>query len=91
MALRKVLQNRRDEEGDEMIVPGYDAQPMVDRILALIPMHPEILEFSSPFRLFDIPEFSCSDLNPTLAQAWNALVTAKEQWHHRSRPLRGVD
>jgi hypothetical protein len=32
-----------------------------ERILALIPKHPEILTITGPFQLFEIPGFKCDD------------------------------
>lgn len=56
---------------------------LVDRILALLPEHPEILTMPSPFGLFDVPGFRCDDLKPTLAQASAALHQARAIWHLR--------
>jgi hypothetical protein len=55
------------------------ADELVNRILALIPKHPEILTIESPFGLFDIEGFKCNDLEPTLAQAGWALGKARQQ------------
>lgn len=50
---------------------------LTKRILSLIPEHPEILDMDNAFLLFKIPTFSCSDLNPSLAQAIWSLSNAK--------------
>ena len=49
---------------------------LVDRIVALIPEHPEILDLDSPWDLFKCG-LKCNDLQPTLAQASAALGKAK--------------
>lgn len=51
-----------------------------DRILALIPEHPEIMELEDTFDLFAIEGFDCSDLKPSLAQAGWALGAARKAW-----------
>ena len=53
------------------------AELLVDRIVALIPSHPEILTMDEPWPLFKIAEFKCDDLQPTYAQACAALAEAK--------------
>ena len=53
------------------------ANILVERIKALIPNHPEILEMDSAWDLFKISEFQCGDLEPTMAQAQWALAKAK--------------
>lgn len=60
------------------------AQKLVERIVALIPTHPEILEMRSPWDLFHVPEFECSDLAPSLAQAQWALARAKRLSVHKA-------
>lgn len=50
---------------------------LVDRILKLIPNHPEILTLESPFDLFKIEGFKCDDLQPSLFQAGWALGRAR--------------
>lgn len=52
------------------------------RILVLIPQHPEIKDFKNPWDLFKVPEFQCSDLNPTYAMV--AIALAKAQNASRS-------
>jgi hypothetical protein len=56
------------------------ADTLVDRIKALIPDHPEILEMSSAWNLFDIKEFKCQDIGPTWAQAQLALRVAQKEY-----------
>lgn len=49
------------------------------RIVALIPDHPEIMEFDDPWPLFKVDGFKCDDLGPTLAQAAVALRHAQRE------------
>lgn len=49
---------------------------LVDRIVALIPEHPEIIDLDSPWDLFKCG-LKCDDLQPSLAQAGAALSKAK--------------
>jgi hypothetical protein len=60
---------------------GYadTANTLVDRIVALLPAHPEILTFDSAWDLFKVDGFDCRDLSPSLAQAGWALVEAKRR------------
>ena len=51
---------------------------LADRILGMIPDHPEILEMESACDLFTIDGFDCSDLNPSLAQAGWAFNRARQ-------------
>ncbi|HDZ25067.1 hypothetical protein LCGC14_1555360 [marine sediment metagenome] len=51
-----------------------------DRILALIPDHPEILTLDSCWDLFKVSGFDCRDLQPSLAQAGWALTSARCIW-----------
>ena len=53
------------------------ADVLVQRIVELIPKHPEILKMTSPWDLFSVQGFVCSDLNPTMHQAAWALEKAK--------------
>lgn len=53
------------------------AEKLRDRIVALIPAHPEILELNDAWDLFKIEGFKCDDLGPSLAQADWALSAAK--------------
>jgi hypothetical protein len=53
------------------------ASELVRRIKALIPRHPEILAFESPWDLFKVEGFICGDLGPSLAQAAAALAIAQ--------------
>lgn len=56
-----------------------------DRILALIPQHPEIMTCDDPGALFKIaPEFKCDDLQPSLFQAQWALAAAREAFRNNS-------
>lgn len=50
---------------------------LTERILALIPAHPEILTMNDSWQLFKVPGFSCGDLEPSMAQADGALGRAK--------------
>jgi hypothetical protein len=50
-----------------------------NRILALIPTHPEILKMDDAFDLFDVDGFKCDDLDPSMFQASWALANAKKR------------
>ena len=54
---------------------------LADRILNLIPAHPEILSMENVFDLHKIDGFNCDDLQPSLAQAGWALGKARKLWH----------
>lgn len=56
------------------------ADELTNRIFALIPDHPEILDIDSPWALFKVPGFDCKDLEPTLFQAGWALSAAKRKY-----------
>ena len=58
------------------------AEQLRDRIVALIPDHPEILEMVEAFDLFKVEGFQCKDLDPSLAQAQWALSAAKLAYSH---------
>lgn len=62
--------------------PGYvrAGNELRDRILALIPEHPEILDMEGPWPLHDIDGFVSSDLQPSLYQASWALAAAKRAY-----------
>ena len=73
----------------ESIRMSYEgvASSLVDRILALMPEHPELVTMDDPWQLFKVPGFQCDDLGPSLAQAGWALRNAQARWTHRvSRP-----
>lgn len=53
------------------------ANELRDRIQKLIPDHPEILDMTDPWELFKIEGFNCNDLQPSFAQASQALSVAK--------------
>ncbi len=53
------------------------AEKLKDRILALIPDHPEILELEDAWGLFKVEGFKSDDLEPSLFQAQWALSAAK--------------
>lgn len=59
------------------------ANALVDRILALIPAHPEILEMTDPFELCKLNDFIYADLQPSLFQAQWALKRAQRLHHDR--------
>jgi hypothetical protein len=61
------------------------ARILKDRILALIPAHPEILTIDEPWGLFQIPGFDCRDLQPSCAQAGWAFGRAKAEYRARKR------
>ena len=54
------------------------ADQLVDRIVALIPEHPEILDMTDPWSLLKVEDFKCGDLGPSFFQASWALVRAKK-------------
>ncbi len=62
---------------------GLTTQKLRDRILELIPEHPEILGINNPFDLFKIEGFDVSDLEPSLAQATVALASAKMKYREK--------
>lgn len=55
---------------------GVTADELVERIKALIPTHPEILNMVHAWSLFEIKDFKCDDLQPSLYQASWALAQA---------------
>jgi hypothetical protein len=64
------------------------ANTLVDRIVALIPAHPEIMSMDDPWALFKVPGFKCNDLQPSLFQASWALSKAQQQYKN-SRKRKG--
>ena len=50
-----------------------------ERILKLIPEHPEIMKIENAFDLFKVEGFKCDDLGPSLAQAQGALAWAQNR------------
>jgi len=61
-----------------MIGPYMTAtDELTNRILKLIPDHPEIMALESPFDLFKVAGFDCKDLDPSLMQASFALSNAR--------------
>ena len=56
------------------------ADELANRILSLIPAHPEIMTLASPFDLFKVDGFYCSDLSPSLFQASHALAAARRRY-----------
>ena len=61
--------------------PAYSGivEKLTERILKLIPSHPEILTLRSAWGLFEVPGFDCKDLDPSMAQAEFALTEAKRR------------
>jgi len=61
--------------GAEWPWPPYSdtIEQLKERIRALIPTHPNVLDVKNPWDLFKIPEFNCDDLAPSFAQAAAAL------------------
>jgi hypothetical protein len=57
------------------------ANKLKDRILSLIPDHPEIMNIDSAWDLFKINDFNCDDLQPSAFQAQWALIKAKEEYN----------
>ncbi len=66
--------------------PAYvsTAHHLADRIVDLIPSHPEILQMHDAFKLFKIEGFKCDDLGPSLAQASWALREAQRRYKSQS-------
>lgn len=62
---------------DERDLYGFTADVLTQRILALIPAHPEILTFTNAWQLFKVPGFECRDLEPSMAQADGTLAKAQ--------------
>jgi hypothetical protein len=58
-----------------------------DRIVALIPEHPEILTITSAWDLWKVEGFKCDDIGPSMAQAMYALASAKHQWNARGKQV----
>jgi hypothetical protein len=56
------------------------ANELTRRIEKLIPDNPQILELDSPWDLFKVEGFECSDLGPSLYQAGFALAKAKANY-----------
>ena len=71
-----------------MDVAAYSAtaDTLVGRIIDLIPANPQILEFDSPWELFNVDDFKCDDLQPSLAQASWSLAKAKEVYRNKLKP-----
>lgn len=69
--------------------PAYEetADELTKRILALIPDHPEIITFESPWDLFGVAGFKCNDLGPSMFQAAWALRNARQIYHNRQIQL----
>lgn len=62
-----------------MTVYEKTADELVNRILVIAPENKEkLLTMEDPFELFKINGFSCSDIEPSFAQACWALQKAKE-------------
>jgi hypothetical protein len=66
---------------------GYaaTADTLRDRIVALIPDNPHIMDMDDPWSLFGVKGFDCSDLGPSLAQAAFALRAAQQQYRSQTR------
>lgn len=56
------------------------ANELANRILALLPDHPELRTSTDPWQLFKVPGFKCDDLQPSLAQAAWALGEAQGRY-----------
>ncbi len=71
-----------------MIPTSYEstANALVNRILALIPEQPQILQLESAWDLFKVPGFKCDDIGPSLAQASWALSAAKQAYTASQEP-----
>lgn len=55
------------------------ADALVQRIEALVPTHPEILEMGSAWDLLELHDFKCDDLQPTEFQASWALAKVQQR------------
>ena len=68
-----------------MLSEAYEAtgNALRDRILALIPGHPEILEMDDCFKLFKVEGFKCDDLQPSMAQAGWAIRAAQRMYREQ--------
>lgn len=62
------------------------ANELTNRILALIPTQPQILDLTSAWDLFKVPGFKCDDIGPSLAQASWALSSAQQAYRARRSP-----
>ena len=62
-----------------MIEYEATAEELTNRILALVPSHPEILEIKDVFDLFKIEGFKCDDIAPSWFQAQWSLAQAKKR------------
>jgi hypothetical protein len=60
------------------------ADTLRDRILALIPDNPQILDMMNPWHLFGVEGFTTDGLEPSLAQAGAALEAAKALYRTQS-------
>lgn len=56
------------------------AHELRDRIYALIPTQPQIMELTDCWGLFKVPGFNCNDLGPSMFQAQWALGAARGKW-----------
>jgi hypothetical protein len=54
------------------------ANQLMERILSLIPEHPEIMKMDSPWDLFKIEGLNYDDLAPSMAQADWAMQRAQQ-------------
>lgn len=73
-----------DKESPAAMRYQSTADTLRDRILALIPQHPEILDIKSCWDLFKVEGFTCGDLDVTMFQAGWALSAAKQAYQQRS-------
>ncbi len=61
------------------------ANQLSDRILSLIPDHPEILTLTDIWDLLEVPGFNCQDLSPSMYQAGWALAKARQRYKEGER------
>ena len=67
---------------------GYEstAVELKNRIKALIPSHPELIDMDDCWGLFAVEGFHCTDLGPSMFQAGWALSAAQKEY----RDERGI-
>lgn len=56
------------------------AEVLVQRILTLMPDHPDLQTMDDPWKLFGVKGFACSDLQPSAFQAGWALRQAQKRY-----------
>lgn len=69
-----------------MLFQAYESacDSLTQKILDLIPAHPEIMTLGSIWDLFDVDGFDCREEGPSLAQAQHALEKARAIWRRKN-------